>query len=251
MREWLLSQEVLIGHNIIGWDIPQLERILKIKITAKLIDTLYLSWYLYPLRPLHGLESWGQELGVEKPIIKDWHLLSVEEYTHRCQEDVRINKLLWKKQQAYLSLLYDSNSPERLPIVSYLMFKASCASEQERSKWRLDIPWCQAALVKLEAEQQPKIDALKKAMPIVQKRQLKQPPSKPFKKDGTLSVEGAKWRKYLREQGLTIDHRAPIYVVSKEEEPNPNSPDQIKDWLFSLGWKPMTFKFVKEDDKQN
>ena len=59
MREWLLSQKVLVGHNISSWDIPQLERVLKIKITAKLIDTLYLSWYLYPLRQLHGLEWWG------------------------------------------------------------------------------------------------------------------------------------------------------------------------------------------------
>ena len=133
-------------------------------------------------------------------------------------------------------------------LVAYISFKASCAREQERSKWRLDIPWCQAALAKLEAEQQPKIDALRLAMPKVQKRQLKQPPPKPFKKDGTLSVEGATWLKLLREQGLTKDHRAPIYVVTKEEEHNPGSPDQIKDWLFSLGWKPMTFKFVKEDD---
>ncbi len=77
-------------------------------------------------------------------------------------------------------------------LVAYLSFKASCAREQERSKWRLDIPWCQAALAKLEAEQQPKIDALRLAMPKVQKRQLKQPPKAPFKKDGTLSVEGAK-----------------------------------------------------------
>ncbi len=106
MREWLLSQKVLIGHNIANWDIPQLERVLNIKITAKLIDTLYLSWYLYPLRQLHGLEWWGQEFGVEKPVVKDWHNLSVAEYTHRCQEDVRINKLLWEKQKAYLNAIY-------------------------------------------------------------------------------------------------------------------------------------------------
>lgn len=47
---------------------------------------------------------------------------------------------------------------------------------------------------------------------------------------------------------MTKDHSAPIYIVTKEEDPNPNSSDQIKDWLFSLGWEPITFKFVKEDD---
>ena len=135
-----------------------------------------------------------------------------------------------------------------LRLVNYLSFKADCAREQERSKWKLDIPYCQEALSRLEGEQQPKIDALKAVMPKVIKKQLKQPPAKPYKKDGTFSVEGAKWQKYLREQGLTKDHSMPIYVPVKEEEPNPNSSDQIKDWLFSLGWEPITFKFVKEED---
>ena len=248
MRTWLLSQKVLIGHNISSWDIPQLERVLQIKITAKIIDTLYLSWYLYPERKLHGLEWWGRELGVAKPEIKNWYDQALAVYVHRCEEDVKINLLLWEKEKAYLRSLYLTEDPENLPIVSYLMFKADCAREQERSRWRLDIDFCKASFAKLEAEQQPKIDALKLVMPTVQKRQLKQPPPKPYKKDGTLSVEGAKWQKYLREQGLTKDHRAPIYVIVKEEEPNPNSPDQIKDWLFGLGWEPITFKFVKEDD---
>ena len=28
----------------------------------------------------------------------------------------------------------------------------------------------------------------------------------------------------------------------------PNSSAQVKDWLFSLGWNPQTFKYIKEDD---
>lgn len=248
MKVWLLAQTELVGHNIYNWDIPQLERVLKIKVKAKLIDTLYLSWYLYPERKLHGLDWWGRDLGIAKPTITDWHNLSVEEYTHRCEEDVKINLRLWKKQKDYLSLLYKTTSPSTLPIVSYLMYKADCAKEQERSKWKLDVEWCKEAFNRLEAEQAPKIAALKLVMPMVQKRQLKEPPAKPYKKDGTLSVEGAKWQKYLRDQGLTKGHTAPIYIVVKEEEPNPNSPEQLKDWLFSLGWEPLTFKFIKEED---
>ena len=56
MREWLVNASVLVGHNIIRWDIPNIERLLGIKITAKLVDTLALSWYLEPNRALHGLE---------------------------------------------------------------------------------------------------------------------------------------------------------------------------------------------------
>lgn len=247
-KKVLDGADIVIGHNIVIYDLPVLEKLWGLTFTGKVIDTLYLSYYLYPDRQLHGLEWWGKDLGVDKPIVKDWDNLTYEEYAHRAKEDVKINLRLWERQKNYLALLYETEEPEKLPIISYLMFKADCAREQERSKWKLDIPYCREALSRLEGEQQPKIDALKAVMPMVQKRQLKQPPAKPYKKDGTLSVEGAKWQKYLREQGLTKDHQAPIYVVVKEEEPNPNSPEQIKDWLFSLGWEPITFKFVKEED---
>jgi len=248
MKDWLENQTLLVGHNIVLWDIPNLERVLKAKVKAKVIDTLALSWYLYPERKMHGLDWWGRELGVEKPKIEDWENQTLEEYVHRCQEDVRINILLWEKMKTYLALLYGTDDVENLPIVNYLMFKMDCAREQERSRWKLDIPWCQAAYDKLEKEQAPRLDALKAVMPMVQKKTLKAPPAKPYKKDGTLSVEGAKWQKYLFEQGLTKTHSIPIYIITKEEEPNPNSPEQIKDWLFSLGWEPITFKFIKEDD---
>ena len=50
MRAFFLGCDTLIGHNIMLWDIPHIERILDIKIKAKVIDTLALSWYLEPYR---------------------------------------------------------------------------------------------------------------------------------------------------------------------------------------------------------
>ena len=248
IKEWLVEQTVLVGHNIVCFDVPHLERLLGIKITARLIDTLWLSWYLEPNRQLHGLDSYGKEAGIPKPVVTDWSEQPLEVYVNRCSEDVRINTWLWKKQKRHLSVLYESEKPASLPIVHYLMFKASCAREQERSKWRLDIPWCTGAYERLDAERQPKLDALFAAMPPVTKYQTKIFPAKPYKKDGTPSVEGVKWQKYIREQGLTKTHTAPISVAIKEERPNPGSPDQVKAWLFSFGWDPVTFKFVKNDD---
>jgi len=49
MRTFLMQENlVIIGHNIIRYDIPVIIKILGINPTAKLIDTLGLSWYLYP-----------------------------------------------------------------------------------------------------------------------------------------------------------------------------------------------------------
>lgn len=248
MREWLSKQTLLIGHNILSFDREHLERVLGIKIKAKMIDTLALSWYLYPERNLHGLGSWGETYGIEKPAIEDWESLPLERYVHRCEQDVLINQRLWEDCSSYLTKLYLTNDPTSLPIVHYLNFKMECAHKQEVSKWLLDKKWAQEALTRLEAEKEPKVTKLASAMPKVIKYAKKTKPAKPFKKDGTLSVEGAKWFAELARQKLPKEFNGVVLVPTKEEDPNPNSPEQIKEWLHSLGWNPITFKFVKEDD---
>lgn len=137
MRKVLLEAKTIIGHNIIRFDIPALERILKIKIEARPIDTLPLSWYLYPNKIKHGLDDWGETFGIPKPKIDDWKNLSKEEYAHRCQEDVKINLKLWYKELDDLQKIYsDRGSYNRL--INYLGFKMRCARMQEDAGWRLD-----------------------------------------------------------------------------------------------------------------
>jgi len=71
-------------------------------------DTLGLSWVLFPERVRHGLDPWGEDLGVIKPKVTDWENLTYEEYKHRCQEDVQINWLLWQKIKGKLGELYEA-----------------------------------------------------------------------------------------------------------------------------------------------
>lgn len=139
MRKLFTEADVLIGHNITRFDIPVIERLLDIKVKAELIDTLALSWYLYPKRLKHGLEDWGEYFGVPKPKVDDWENLPLEEYVNRCQEDVKINKNLWKKIMKDLKKLYNGNMSEIKRLARYLQFKMDCAREQERSQWKLDV----------------------------------------------------------------------------------------------------------------
>ena len=239
--------EYLIGHNITLWDIPNLERVLGIKVKAKLIDTLALSWYLYPERNRHGLEFWGQDYGVEKPKIDDWDNLSLEEYKHRCSEDVVINTKLWNDIWKYLLKLYDSEE-EALRLIEYLSFKMDCAAEQEASGWLLDQDLCNKSFKEMEEKFKENFDKLFESMPKVDVYTKKTRPKEPFKKDGTYSVHGAKWFALLRKSGLDEDFDGTIDVLSGEKDPNPNSHSQVKDWLFSLGWKPISFDYKKDDD---
>lgn len=247
MRKFLTNAKVLIAHNSKRFDIPTLERILEIKITAKIVDTLALSWYLYPQRQKHGLAEWGVTFGVPKPPIDDWENLSIEEYQNRCKEDVRINVRLWNQMYEYLVNLYHTNS-EIWRLVDYLSFKMHCAMLQERSRWKLDIENTLKALRELEQVQGEKLTLLSEAMPQVPEIQIKVKPKRFLNKDGSYSKLGMEWNALLAERGLPPSYEGEVEIIKGMEPGNPNSNDQKKEWLYSLGWKPRTFKEVKNKE---
>lgn len=196
---------------------------------------------------MHGLADWGEEFGIPKPKVDDWDNLTVEEYVHRCEEDVKINTKLWEKQWKHLKLLYGSEE-EAWRLIDYLSFKMDCAREQERNRWKLDVDRCEKVLKKLSEEKKEKTLGLARVMPKVAQKALKSPPKKPYKKDGSLSVTGCQWQEFLLENNLPLDHQEKVEYVKSYEEPNPNSHQQIKSWLYMLGWKPETFKYNRDKE---
>ena len=245
MRDCLNKVSTLVGHNIIRYDIPVLERLLNITIKATLVDTLALSWYLYPTRTRHGLAVWGEDFGIPKPMVDDWENLPLEEYVNRCKEDVRINTLLWKLQKGDLDALYDG---EYKDLVEYLTFKMTCAKGQEEEKWKFNEAQGEELLALMIERQDIAKDTLHSVMPEVPKYSKKVRPKEPFKMDGTLSVVGLRWKELVEERNLGFDYQGEVQVFQKNLPPNASSSKQIKDWLFALGWIPATYNFV--DDRQ-
>jgi hypothetical protein len=244
MRYVLLNSETLVGHNIIRFDIPAVEKVLGIEVKARLIDTLALSWYLHHDRMKHGLEGYGEDYGVPKPVIKDWNTLTPQEYAHRCDEDVKINNRLWRDLDLKLNKLYQDPT-EKDRLIDYLTFKLDCAREQEALRWKLDVDKAQAAYDEIMALKVEKVEQLADAMP---KRTLTRMASRPkvmHKKDGSLSSHGEKWVDLCKEYKQP-ETTMQFVVKTGEERGNPNSNDQVKDWLYSLGWKPRTYKFLRD-----
>ena len=247
MRSFFLSADRLIGHNIVRYDIPLVEKLLGIKVKADLVDTLVLSWYLNFKRARHGLAQYGDEYGVPKPVVDDWENLSVAEYTHRCEEDVKINLQLWQQLSKKLRRLYHDEEKEKR-IVRYLTFKMKCAATQEALGWRLDVDKAQRHYDDLEALKVEKEKALADAMPVRILTRKVNPPAKVYKADGELSVVGERWFQALADNYLPASTNQPITVRTGEEKGNPNSNNQVKDWLYDLGWKPRTFKYIRGEN---
>ena len=130
--------------------------------------------------------------------------------------------------------------------ISYLSFKMDCAREQEETRWGFLKDKAQGHFDDLTVQQEAKVVELSKAMP---KRVLTKQVNKPkvmVKKDESVSAHGIKWYDLLKQQGLPKDTVGPITVISGYEDGNPKSPLQVKNWLYSLGWKPATWKFSRD-----
>ena len=247
MRDLILSQRGLIGHNIVRYDVPLLEKILGIKIQARLFDTLPMSWVLNYNRPKHGLESFGEDFGVPKPVINDWQNLTREEYAHRCTEDVKINWLLWKDMLKRFMFIY-KDKKELDKFFRYLEFKMDCAATAEQIGWKLDVGLATKCVADLTQQQSDKVEELMTVMPKRKVTAIKRKPKVCFKKDGSVSSNGERWFNLLDEHKLPRHYDGEVTVVKGWNDPNPNSTEQVKDWLYSLGWEPCTFKFNKNKE---
>ena len=250
MRDLVMSQRGLIGHNIVRYDAPLLEKILGIKLEARLFDTLPMSWVLNYTRAgnKHNLDAFGEDFGIPKPKINDWVNLTQEEYAHRCTEDVKINWLLWQDLLKRFMIIYQKDKVLLDKFFRYLEFKMRCAATAESVGWKLDLDLATKCVDDLTQQQIDKVAELKTVMPRVAKTQVKRKPKNCFKQDGSPSAHGEKWFALLDENNLPRHHDEGVLVIKGYDEPNPKSSPQVKDWLFSLGWVPCTFKYEKEDD---
>jgi len=186
MRDLLLSVDYIVVHNGSRWDLVHLQRLLEIEIKAVVVDSLALSWYLFPERNRHGLEYWGEDFGIPKPKINDWINLTLPEYIKRCEEDVKINTRLWNMQWNKLKAIYNSEE-DIWRFIKYLEFKMSCARKQEDSGWKIDKQFILDSIDKLEKERENRIDALRAVMPKVPISVTRSKPQNLYKADGTLS----------------------------------------------------------------
>lgn len=145
--------------------------------------------------------------------------------------------------------------------LTFMMSKADKARLREKTKIKIDKELLKDTDEKLEALLKEAADKLEAVMPKVPKYAKKNRPKKPFLKSGELSASGLSWNEAVEgldkvdELGnkLTLvveDDENSVKVLKKYEEPNINSTDQIKKWLFLHGWKPKTFKFVKDKEAQ-
>ena len=228
-KDWIKEQGELevIGHNIIGYDIPVLEKILDVDFSkCKVTDTLVMSRLAEPSRQGgHSLENWGQLLNQPKGEHSDWDNFS-QDMVEYCEQDVRVNELVYQR------LLRDLASFGNQSIVLEGQVQR-IISKQIKNGWVLDQEKSFVLLAELKEKKfdlEDKVHEKFKPLPTF----IKEITPK-VKKDGSYSVVGLK---FLGEQWTTA-----IAPFSRLDYPefNLGSRQQIGRYLQYFGWKPETF----------
>ena len=131
----LLSEaDEIIGHNIIKYDIPALQKLYGFYTEAKIFDTIVAARLLYPdirdrdfrkkdypknLIGRHSLEAWGHRIGQYKShIVTDWKEFT-QEMLDYCVQDVEVTATLY-------NILTQSKQPEALELehkVAQIIFR--------------------------------------------------------------------------------------------------------------------------------
>ena len=122
----------VIGHNIIDYDIPVLERLLNTDFSkCKVTDTLVMSRLANPQREGgHSLENWGNILGQPKGEHSDWDNYS-QDMVDYCSQDVAVNVLAYKRLLTEL----DGFGSESIDLEHRVQ---SIISQQIKAGWKLD-----------------------------------------------------------------------------------------------------------------
>lgn len=252
MRKFFNRKDIIrVGHNITLYDERVVAKLLGIDTLQskdQIIDTLALSWYLFPERLKHRLEEWGKDLGIQKVEIKDWNNLTAQEYIHRCEVDTKINFKLWENFLSNLEVLYDKNDKEIIRFIEYLQFKLDCVREQEDTKIKLDIPHIHKTLMELKIEKNDKENVLRGAMPKVAVKTIKKYKNVIVLDNGEFFQKGDMMYDYYFREGHRPKMEHEVEIIKAWKEPNPNSNDQKKKWLFGLGWQPQNFEYKKNPD---
>jgi len=97
-EDFIKQTDEVIGHNIIGFDIPVVNKIFGYDLFAncKKTDTLVLSRLLNPMiEGGHSLKNWGTKLGHNKIHFEQFDFFTEEMLTY-CRNDVELTERLYK-----------------------------------------------------------------------------------------------------------------------------------------------------------
>jgi hypothetical protein len=254
----LKEADMIIGHNITGFDIPMIDKLYpgEIEWTSKVIyDTFLASCLAFPdSNHGHSIEAWAEylRLPLKKVPITDWST-----YTplmgERCENDVGINLAV------YEAIIKQAEIPKNVMDLECMV--AMIHARQEMYGVLYDQTKASALYSHLEDELKlvrekitegipPTCKLVGTTLPYYGDPDVRQPSKGPYKQDGTLTAAAQKAlnNHVVPPSGGGCIWPSAVGVFNRVEFVpfNLDSPKQVQQFLLSQGWKPTEWNFKRE-----
>jgi len=238
--DWVLYNGItdICGHNIIGYDLPILERLAGFKWEGPIQDTLVMSRLAHPHREGgHSLNAWGSRLGFEKGEHNDWYSFSWDMVDY-CKRDVELTQLVY----GHLMKELEHFKEESITLEHNV---ARIVNQQVENGWTIDERDANLLLGELRQKLHDVETTVRKTFqPLPVWIPLNFPDGKTKNKDGSISKryqaqldKGASWQ-HIGERTGAGETQWGYYLYP---EFNLGSRQQIGRYLQHFGWKPKEF----------
>ena len=236
-KEYLESQELIVGHNIIEFDLPVLKRLWDVQVSVKRVyDTVVMSRLADPKRASgHSLKEWGMKLGVYKDHFEDWSHWSQEMEDYCCQ-DCRVCYAIYKRLQMELS-----------------GFSKLSQDLEHRSQWLLSKQHYNGFDFDMDGAVALKAQMMSEYFPLIQKLQEAFPPRKTLvgtyqarrKQNGELTAKSAE---IVQRDCVEPTDTPDLYNVYEYKEFLIDSPQEIRERMAPY-WHPVIWNKPTKDGK--
>ena len=228
--ELLNKASMIIGHNLVDFDVPVLKKVLNYEYKGKIFDTLLMSRLIWTnlldhdykhkelpakLYGRHSLEAWGYRVGLRKGDYQEHSDFTEfnQDMLEYCQRDVEVTHLLYNK------IIKENYSQTAIDL------------EHNFAKW-IALQQQHGVYFNETTAQSLHTILTKRKLELEEKLALAFPSWEKFCGNKVYKRDNIK-------KGIKAGVPVPIY---KTEIFNPNSRDHIADRLINvLGWKPKDF----------
>ncbi len=238
----------LIGHNIYSYDLPLLKKLKGFTYNGKITDTLILSQLLnFSRKGGHGLASWGENLGVAKPVQEQW-LFFEERMLNRCEMDVKINvKTLMTLRKEFKQAKIPAS------VITTEFETARISAQQVENGWLVDTELAEGHFTWLNQEIEALASKITPLLPPNVKRldSIGKVVAPKYTKKGDLHAHIVKYFEGFECIDYTNEHKLKVYGSYCRVKVIPIEMTQhalIKDFLLSQGWVPTEWNMKMNEE---
>jgi len=257
---FLEEADEISGHNIIGFDLPVLKKLANWEPPEemKIVDTMLLSQMMDYKRFGfgHSLEKWAESFGMKKTEVEKWDQWD-DIMIERCLVDTRVNVKTYNKVKEEVIKKAKTKPSIKKSVAAEHATALFFAKAKERG-WLIDT----RKLKRLKKRMEDQLEAIRT---IVEPQMLGRIKPKDglkfikgdsgdkigktrtpvYKKNGEYNLHTSRMFEIEGCRGLTDRPIAGEYTPIIHLPPDINSNDSVKQFLYSIGWKPLEWNRKK------